>query len=167
MTLCIPLNCRILYMDAAGTSNDNIDFTHYDNLTNSDLDVSDNNDDEPNLDPLLREEFEVILLRMFELVQECYYHLMHPSIKHMSIPQRTSMLTGPIWIHRVLTNVNQTTCYEQFRMGLSAFLKLCNTLKQNSFIKSSHYVKITEQVATFLLIVTHSHTHKDGSDRIQ
>ena len=83
-------------MDAAGTSDDSTDFTHCDDLMDSNLDVLDNNDDEPNLDPLLREEFEVLLLRMFELVQECYYHLMHPSIKHMSIPQRTSMLTGPM-----------------------------------------------------------------------
>jgi hypothetical protein len=154
-------------MDAAETLDDSIDFTHYDDLTDFDLCVSDNNDDEPNLDPLIREELEVLLLRMFELVQECYYHLMHPSIKRMPIPQRTSMLTDLMRVHWVLTDVNQTTCYERFRIGLSTFLKLCNTLKQNGFLKSSRYVKITEQVATFLLIATHSHTHRDVSDRIQ
>jgi hypothetical protein len=73
-------------MDATKTSNDSIDFTHFDNLTNFDLDVSDNNDDKPNLYPLIREELEVLLLHMFESVQECYYHLMHSSIKRMSIP---------------------------------------------------------------------------------
>ena len=106
-------------------------------------------------------------MRMFELVQECYYHLMHPSIKRMPIPQRTSMLTGPMWVHWVLTDVNQTICYERFRMRPSIFLKLCNMLKQNDFLKSSRYVKITEQVVTFLLIVTHSHTHRNVSDMIQ
>jgi hypothetical protein len=63
-------------MDAAGTSDDNTDFTHCDDLTDSNLDVSDNDDDQPNLDPLINEELKVSLLRMFKLVQECYYHLM-------------------------------------------------------------------------------------------
>jgi ribosomal protein S8 len=52
-------------------------------------------------------------------------------------------------------------------MKSSTFLKLCNTLKQNGYLKIIRYVKITEQVATFLLIVTHNHTHKDVCDRIQ
>jgi hypothetical protein len=47
-------------------------------------------------------------------------------------------------------------------MGPSILLKLCNTLKQNDFLESNRYVKITEQVAIFLLIATHSHTHMDG-----
>jgi hypothetical protein len=101
-------------MDAIRTSNDSTNFTHCNDLTDSDLNVSDNDNDKPNLDPLIREELEVLLLSMFELVQECYYHLMHPSIKHISIPQKTSMLTGPMWIHWVLTDVNKTTGYERF-----------------------------------------------------
>ena len=80
---------------------------------------------------------------------------------------KTSILTGPMWVHWVLTDDNKNTCYERFRMGSSTFLKLCNTLKQNGFLKSSRYVKITEQVATFILLATHSHTQKDVSDRIQ
>jgi hypothetical protein len=39
-------------MDAAETSDDNTNFTYCDDLTYSNLEVSD--DDEPNLDPLLR-----------------------------------------------------------------------------------------------------------------
>jgi hypothetical protein len=50
-------------------------------------------------------------------------------------------------------------------MGLSTFLKFYNTLKENGFLKSSRYVKITEQVATFLLVVTQGHSHRDVSDR--
>jgi hypothetical protein len=73
-------------MDVVETSDDNIDFTRCDDLTDSDLEVSDN---KPNLDPLLREELEILHLYMFEVVQECYYHLMHPSIRRMLIPQRT------------------------------------------------------------------------------
>ena len=62
-------------MDAVGTSDDNTNFTYYDDLMNSDLNVSYNDDGEPNLDPVIREELEILLLRMFDLVQECYYHL--------------------------------------------------------------------------------------------
>jgi hypothetical protein len=66
VTLCIPLNCRFFNMDAAGTSSNNNDFTNYDDLTDSDLEVTDDDDDDPNLDSLLREELEC--LHMFELV---------------------------------------------------------------------------------------------------
>jgi hypothetical protein len=52
-------------------------------------------------------------------------------------------------------------------MGPSIFLKLRNTLKHNGFLKSSRYVKITKQVATFFLVITQGHTHRDVSDKIQ
>jgi hypothetical protein len=51
-------------MDAAETSDDNTNFTHCDDLTNSNLEVLDDDDDKPNLDPLLREELEILLLRI-------------------------------------------------------------------------------------------------------
>jgi hypothetical protein len=41
-------------MDEVGTSDDNTNFTHCDDLMDSDLDVLDNDDDELNLDPLIR-----------------------------------------------------------------------------------------------------------------
>jgi hypothetical protein len=151
-------------------ASDDSDFTNCHDMTDSDIEESDDDDDEQNLNPLLNhlnDELEFLLLCMLELVEECYTNLMHHSIRHTPIPQRTSILTGPIWIHWVLTDDNKNTCYERFRMGPSTFLKLCNTLKQNGYLKSSRYVKITEQVATFLLIATHSYTHKDVCDRIQ
>jgi hypothetical protein len=154
-------------MDAVGTSSNNNDFINYDNLTDFDLEVSDDNADDPNLNLQLREELECLLLRMFELVQKCYHHVMHPSTSHIPIPQRTSELTGAMRIHWVFTDINKNTCYEQFRMGPSTYLKLCNTLKYNGLLKSSRYVKIKEQVATFLLVVTQGHTYRDMSDRIQ
>jgi hypothetical protein len=150
-------------MDAS----DDSDFTNCYDMTDSDNEESDDDDDEQNLNTLLRDELEYLLLRMLELVEECYTNLMHHSIRRTPIPQRTSILTGPMWVHWVLTDENKNTCYERFRMGPNTFLKLCNTLKQNGFLKSSRYVKITEQVATFLLIATHSHTHRDVCDRIQ
>jgi hypothetical protein len=81
-------------MDATGTSSNNNDFTNCDDLTDSDLKVSDDDTDDPNLNLQLREELECLLLRMFELVQECYHHLMYPSISRIPIPQRILELTG-------------------------------------------------------------------------
>jgi hypothetical protein len=45
----------------------------------------------------------------------------------------------------VLTNPNLRTCYKHFRMWPNTFLVLCNNLKHNGFLRSSQYVKITEQ----------------------
>jgi hypothetical protein len=52
-------------------------------------------------------------------------------------------------------------------MTPTTFLRLCNTLKQNHLLESSRFVKITEQVATFCLIVSHSHTQRMVADRLQ
>jgi hypothetical protein len=73
-------------MDAAEIFSDNNDFTNCDDLMDSDLNVSDDNDDDPNLNSQLREELECLILCMLELVQECYHHLMHPSINRIPIP---------------------------------------------------------------------------------
>jgi hypothetical protein len=51
--------------------------------------------------------------------------------------------------------------------GAEYILKIVQHIKQNSFLKSNRYIKIIKQVATFLLIATHSYTHRDVSDRIQ
>ena len=93
-----------------------------------DIEKFDDDDDEQNLNPLLRDELEFLLLRMLELVEECYTNLMHHSIRRSLIPQRTSILTGLMWVHCV-RNDNKNICYEGFRMGPSTFLTLCNTLK--------------------------------------
>jgi hypothetical protein len=93
-----------------------------------DSDASDTDDDDECNFQGIRLELENILVRMAMILKECYYHLMHPCVR-VAIPQRTSKLTGSIWVHCVLTNPNINTCYEQFRMYPKTFLKLCNTLK--------------------------------------
>jgi ACT domain-containing protein len=47
------------------------------------------------------------------------------------------------------------------------FLNLCNTLKINDFLRSSRYVKITEQVAAFCLVISHFHKQMDVADSLQ
>jgi hypothetical protein len=87
------------------------------------------------------------------------------------IPQRTSSLTGTMWIHWVLSNLNPNTCYECFRMFPPTFMKLCCTLKHNGYLRSNRYVKITEQVAAFCLIVaqaqSQSQSQRTVCDRLQ
>jgi hypothetical protein len=52
-------------------------------------------------------------------------------------------------------------------MSPRTFLNLCNTLKMNGFLRNSRYVKITEQIAAFLLVMAYSHKQRDVADRLQ
>jgi hypothetical protein len=61
-------------------------------MTDSDIEEFNDDDDDQNLNPLLSDELEFLLLRMLELVEECYTNLMHHSIRRTPIPQRTSIL---------------------------------------------------------------------------
>jgi hypothetical protein len=85
-------------MDAS----DDSDFTNCHDMTDSDIEEFNDDDDEQNLNPLLSDELEFLLLRMLELVEECYTNLMHHSIMRTPIPQRTSILTGSMWVHWVI-----------------------------------------------------------------
>jgi hypothetical protein len=110
-------------------------------------------------------ELELELMLMYVRLSE--WKQQRGGIRRIPIPQRTSILTGPMWIHWVLTNPNENTCLERFRMNPDAFLALCNTLKQNNLLQSSRYVKITEQVAVFCLLMAHNWTQWDVADRLQ
>ncbi|XP_059429163.1 uncharacterized protein LOC132162972 [Corylus avellana] len=156
-------------MYAAGSSNGNIgNGRHWTDSIDElpDSDASDTDDEDERNFEGIRFELENLLVRMAMIVEECYHHFMHPSVR-VCIPQRTSKLTGAMWVHWVLTNPNPTTCYEQFRMLPKTFLKLCNTLKHNGFLQSSRYVKITEQVAAFCLVMAQCHTQRTVADRLQ
>jgi len=47
------------------------------------------------------------------------------------------------------------------------YLALCNTLKQNGFLRSSRYVKITEQVVVFFLLMAHNWSQRNMAYRLQ
>jgi hypothetical protein len=114
----------------------------------------------------VRNYLDSVLEQLFKMAQHCEIVANRlPPV--MRIPQRTSILRGPMWIQWVLTNPNPRTCKEQFRMSPTTFCCLCNTLKNNHLLKSSRFVKITEQVATFLLIVCQGHTMRAVVDRLQ
>jgi hypothetical protein len=108
---------------------------------------------------------ELDLMRMYITLKEWKHQII--KIRRDPIPQRTSELTGPMWLHWVLYNPNPNTCYERFRMWPDAFIVLCDTLMRNGFLRSSRYVKVTEQVAVFCLIMAHNWSQRDVSDRLQ
>ena len=87
--------------------------------------------------------------------------------RRKGIPQRTSSLTGPMWVHWVLHNPNPNTCYEQFRMWSATFIALSNTLEQNGFLRNTRSVKVTEQLAAFCLVMAHSYSARSVADRLQ
>jgi len=72
-------------------------------------------------------EVELQLGQMFIRIAEWREQL--EERQRCPIPQRTSELTGPMWVYWVLTNPNPRTCYEHFRLWLDTFLALCNILK--------------------------------------
>jgi hypothetical protein len=163
----------IIAMNDPGTSGGNTRFTHWDETVDRfdflNTEGSESEDDEEsNTDPQLMGELEMLLLRMLELMEEYYKHLAHPEVARVARRrQRDSNLTSPMWVHWVLTHQNETTCYEKFRMLSKTFLNLCNTLKMNDFLRNSHYVKITEQVAAFCLVMPHAHKQRVVVDRLQ
>ena len=170
--LCISFKCRPIEMDTFGSSNDNSCSSqhwsqHWEDSIDElpDLDTSDIDDDNECNFQGIRLELENILVHMAMILDECYYHLMHPCVR-VTIPQKTSKLTGAMWVHWVLTNPNPNTCYAQFCMFPKTFFKLCNTLKNNGFLQSSRYVKIIEQVAAFCVVMAHGHTQRVVADRL-
>ena len=83
------------------------------------------------------------------------------------ILQRTSSLTGSMWVHWVLHNPNPNTCYEQFRMWPETFIALSNTLQQNEILRNTRSVKVTEQLAAFYLVMAHSYSARSVANRLQ
>jgi len=52
-------------------------------------------------------------------------------------------------------------------MWPDAFIARCDALMKNGFLRSSRYVKVTEQVAVFCLIMAHNWSQRDVADRLQ
>jgi hypothetical protein len=158
-------------MDGPSTSSSNFDAVNgvdiMDDEPNLDnMDDDEDEDDGPRYTRKVLEELENSFHRLFSVLQELNYTIQHMD-RVVRIPQRTSSLTGAMWIHWVLSNPNPNTCYERFRMFPPTFMKLCCTLKHNGYLRSSRYVKITEQVAAFCLIVAQAQSQRTVCDRLQ
>jgi hypothetical protein len=180
--MCIPFNelfshtKNICYssettMESSEPSGEKDQWVHWLNLIDGLLDPDSDETDlaygENNVrTDYIRNYLDFVLEQLFELAQHC--ELVTDRLPPvMRIPQQTSIMRGPMWIHWVLTNPNPRRCKEQFRMSPTTFCRLCNTLKNNHLLKSSRFVKITEQVVTFLLIVCQGHTMRAVADRLQ
>jgi len=181
-SVCIPFNVlfslfeHVCYsslttMESGGPSGEEDQWVHWEDLIDGLPDADSNETDSQyggnNVSTdNVRNYLDNVLEQLFEMAQ--HYEIVGDQLPPvMRIPQRTSILRGPMWIHWVLTNLNLRTCKEQFRMSPTTFCRLCNTLKNNHLLKSSWFVKITEQVATFLLVVCQGHTIRVVVDRLQ
>jgi hypothetical protein len=157
-------------MDGSGTSSINSDYENWGDTPDDPqycaTEVPDNEyDEETNTEPDYAEILN-LFESLFRVIEELHFNMQQAS-RIVRIPQRTSPLTGHMWIYWVLTNPNRTTCYERFRMYPCTFMKLCNTLKNNGYLGNSRYVKITEKVAAFLLVVCQAHSQRSVADRLQ
>jgi hypothetical protein len=120
-------------------------------------------DDEIWSDPEVMET-ELELMGMFISMAEFQLRLIEMPVVRR--PQRTLELDGPSWVHWVLNNPNENTCWEQFHMLPHTFLALCNMLKHNGFLQSSRYMKITEQLVVFILIMAQNHSQRATANRL-
>ncbi|CAH9110733.1 unnamed protein product [Cuscuta epithymum] len=80
-------------------------------------------------------------------------------------PQRVSKLKGHEWVVEVL-NGHPNTCYDLFRMDKHVFRSLCEELKRTA-TKDSKYLSVQEQLAIFLLIISHNGRQRYAADRFQ
>ena len=80
--------------------------------------------------------------------------------------QRISKLTGHQYVLELL-NGHPMTCYDLLRMTPQIFISLCEELKKREKLKDSKFISIQEQVATFLLIISHNSRHRLIADRFQ
>ncbi|KAK3198074.1 hypothetical protein Dsin_021489 [Dipteronia sinensis] len=63
---------------------------------------------------------------------------------------RTSSLSGYKWVMEVLHG-HYIVCHEQFRMEISVFIKLCDTLHQSYGLEKGKDISIHESVAIFFV----------------
>jgi hypothetical protein len=125
--VCIPLNelfslienvcySSLTTMELGGPSGEEDQWVHKEDLVDglSDSDETDSAYGEHNVrTDYIRNYLDSDLKQLFELVQHC--ELVTDQLPPvMRIPQRTSILRGPMWIPWVLTNPNPRTCKEQF-----------------------------------------------------
>ncbi|XP_059671120.1 uncharacterized protein LOC132316664 [Cornus florida] len=103
------------------------------------------------------DEEEILVL--IAAVYEYYY-------KHFDKQRcRDSMLQGEDYIFEVL-NGHEDKCYENFRMYPNTFRALCRELKLLG-LKDSTFLTVEEQVAIFLLTVSHNERNRVVAERFQ
>ncbi|XP_059635413.1 uncharacterized protein LOC132277592 [Cornus florida] len=78
---------------------------------------------------------------------------------------RDSILQGETYVMEIL-NGHRERCYENFRMYPEVFRTLCSTLKGIG-LKDSKFLTIYEQVAIFLLTLSHNQRNRVVAERFQ
>ncbi|XP_059635842.1 protein ALP1-like [Cornus florida] len=78
---------------------------------------------------------------------------------------RDSILQGETYVMEIL-NGHRERCYENFRMYPEVFRTLCSTLKGIG-LKDSKFLTVYEQVAIFLLTLSHNQRNRVVAERFQ
>ena len=106
-----------------------------------------------------KEEYEIVMCVMLLLVEEL------DSIFDKK-PCRTSILKGHDYVLEILHG-HEDRCYDQFRMDPHVFILFCEELKSKGNLTNSRYVTVQEQVAIFLLIISHNERVRLVAERFQ
>ncbi|XP_020525675.1 uncharacterized protein LOC105420989 [Amborella trichopoda] len=78
----------------------------------------------------------------------------------------TSIFTGANYVQYLLSG-HPRKCFDRLRMEKSAFISLCNLLKERTNIIDTIYLAIDEQVAIFLSTITHDQRNRVVQERFQ
>ena len=62
---------------------------------------------------------------------------------------------GFAYVQEIL-NGNATHCLEILRMNKQAYLRICEHLKNKTWLKDSRYIKVEEKMAMFLMTLNHN-----------
>ena len=66
-----------------------------------------------------------------------------------------------------ILNGHEARCYDCFRMNKDVFVLFCEELKERGNLKPSRYFTVQEQVAIFLLIISHNQRNRLVAERFQ
>lgn len=89
--------------------------------------------------------------------QEMYYN---------KRPKRTSALTGHNYVIELM-NGHAGRCFDMLRMEPPVLQELCEQLKEKTGLKDSRYVTALEQLAIFLLVLSHNESNRVVAERFQ
>ena len=70
-------------------------------------------------------------------------------------PYTDSALKDFAYVQEIL-NGNPAHCLEILRMNKQAFLRICEHLKNKTWLKDSRYIKVKEKMAMFLMTLNHN-----------
>lgn len=81
-------------------------------------------------------------------------------------PCRTSTLSGHVFVHDILNGPSKINT-ELFQMERHVFLLLCLLFREKGFLEDSRYLCVEEQMAIFLMTISHNTRNRFLQDIFQ